>query len=408
MEGSKKDLISAAKWKWISENKKCNVPGHIVIKVTPKCNLQCVYCYSNGTEKQSEVIDVKMVESMFNQLFEDSKTYNIICCFHGGEPMLYLDTVKEIINVLSKKYYADRILYTIQTNATLINEKNIEYIKNHMNSVGISIDGVGEINDLTRKYGNGAGSFSHLERGIDILNENDVNFGALSVVTMYNVEHLVELIKWCTNKHLRVLGLEPIFFNGRGSECRELAVPVELYRDKMSELLDYCIEYNKSVEDKDRIYIRDFETVAKKILINCESDFMCANVPCGAGTKHLGLNYNGDIYICDSFGGMSDYCIGNLTKESLKDVLSHPLISKFQKRSVEKIEDCKQCDVKQYCLNGCIAKTVLQSGKNDLNVKSKYCEYYYTIAKKIKYLLEEEQLDPHLLIFNFDRFKIQK
>ena len=292
----------------------------------------------------------------------------------------------------------------MQTNAILINKNNIQFIKKNINSLGISLDGVEEINDLTRMYQNGKGSFEDFSKGLKILRENEVKYGGLTVVTTKNINYLIQLIKWCTNNSFNTLALEPIFFNGKGKACRDLYVTAELYWEKMRNLLDWCIEFNKTKLPNQMIYIRDFETVAKKILLRQESEYMCANVPCGAGIKHLGLNYNGDVYICDSFCGNENYCIGNIQNIPIQEILKNPLIEIFKKRSKDNIRQCKICSNKNVCMHGCVAKEIFKSGDDSINRRNSYCYYYFSLADYMKKLLLIENLDPNLVIKYYERY----
>lgn len=398
MEIINKDLMEMAKATWIKRKHNIIVPNNIIIKVTPHCNLNCVYCYSNNNEEKCSHIEPAMVETLFDQLFDIGNRYRISCVFHGGEPMLYIDTLKEIISTLKSKYYYERINFEIQTNGTLISNSTIDFISENFTSVGLSLDGVGKINDKTRKYHNDRGSFQDISNGINMLAKHGIGYGILAVATRENIDHLVELVKWCSQHDIYSLGIEPLLFCGRGEMCRYLDVSAEEYWEGMRKLVDYLLIHNQNVPPDKRIYVRDFETVARKILGEpCTN--MCSEIPCGAGVEHISLNYDGKVYICDSFTNIDDYCIGNITNQKLSNMLEASIIKKFANRNIEGIDKCRDCQMKRNCLFGCIGKTILGNSISfDLDAVSPLCYYYYSIAEYLEKILVEQKVDPTLLI----------
>lgn len=390
-------LIDVAKESWIKKNRAGNtaVPNHIVIKVTPLCNMKCMYCYSNNNEARQSFIDPYYVASLLEQIFSIGSTYKVRCVFHGGEPMLGMNIITKTIDILKNKYYYDRIEFHIQTNGTLISQNNIEYLEKIISSVGISLDGVGHINDLTRKFINDNGTFSAVEESINLLKMHNIPFGVLSVATKYNIEYLKDFVSWCAEHDIYSIGIEPLLLAGRGAGCKDLIVTPEKYWFEMKKVLDYVIDYNKKCPFDQRILIRDFETVARKIM-NKYCKNMCSEVPCGAGREHITLNYDGKVYICDTFTDNTKYCIGDIQIHHIKEMLESPILSEFYQRSLDNNRICNRCSMRKYCLVGCIGKTMMETGENDINARSTLCYYYHNLAE---YLLEKhyDGLDMNLL-----------
>lgn len=389
MSKERQHIMEKAKQTWFYRinSDKIQVPTHIVIKVTPHCNMNCVYCYSNNNAEYCQKIDPSYVVKLLDEIFEVGNKYGVTCVFHGGEPLLCIDTIKTTIDLLKQKYYYNRLSFQIQTNGTLIDENNIEFIAANFRSVGVSLDGIKDINDKTRFYHNTVGTFNDVVRGINLLRKHGVKYGILSVATKNNIMYLTDLVKWCINNNIYSLGIEPLLFSGRGEMCRSLQISAEDYWIGMRKLLDYVIEYNSCANTQERIYIRDFETVIQKIM-GYPCTYMCADVPCGAGTEHLSLNFDGKIYICDTFTNREEYCIGDIKKDKLLDMIESPIIKAFSSRSSNNIEKCRNCDMKSYCLSGCIGKTMCECYTNNLNSISPLCHYYYSLAA---YLLKAAQ-----------------
>lgn len=96
------------------------VPTEVIIELTKKCNLNCDFCYHTTNE------DIKLSKEDVFKVLDDTKNSEIKAVrFTGGEPFLR-DDLDEILT------YAKKLeLYVIlNTNGFLINENNINYLKN--------------------------------------------------------------------------------------------------------------------------------------------------------------------------------------------------------------------------------------------------------------------------------------
>jgi uncharacterized protein len=122
---------------------------HLMAKPTGAvCNLDCEYCFFLSKEMLYPGSRFRMAEeiheSYIRQLLQAHVgAPEVVVAWQGGEPtMMGLDFFRRSIE-LERKYAApgQRILNTIQTNATLLNDEWGEFLKEHEFLVGISIDG---------------------------------------------------------------------------------------------------------------------------------------------------------------------------------------------------------------------------------------------------------------------------
>ena len=114
VKGSPEYYMQVARHEWIKKNIQGLKPSCVVIKTSQDCNLRCKYCYAEGG-KQKESIHVRTVLTLFDQLVVNNNS-DIDCVFHGGEPLLCIDLIEEIIQNIKSKYYGPRIKFKIQTN----------------------------------------------------------------------------------------------------------------------------------------------------------------------------------------------------------------------------------------------------------------------------------------------------
>ncbi len=154
----------------------------LYLAVTYDCNLRCVYCYARGGERKEY-----MSFSTAKRAVEKYCDSGVKVQFTGGEPLLNYRLVRK----LAEKYDVE---FSIQTNATLLDEEKIEEMLELGISIAVSIDAPKEVNDRLRPYANGSGSTRDVLRAMMLLKSFSVDYGVTCVVTPYNERRLRELV----------------------------------------------------------------------------------------------------------------------------------------------------------------------------------------------------------------------
>lgn len=125
----------------------------IVIEVTDACNLQCYYCtygrmYNNydkrNTKMQSFDLVKRLIDSCleywgsnYNSSFDKTKYIS----FYGGEPLLNMNLIKQIISYIETQNTKDiKIAYNMTTNGVLL-DKYMDFLEQKNISLLISLDG---------------------------------------------------------------------------------------------------------------------------------------------------------------------------------------------------------------------------------------------------------------------------
>lgn len=173
---------------------------NLIIKITERCNLSCTYCYFFNCENKQykehrAYIKEKTVQDI-KSFIEDVLSFGIErvnVVLHGGEPLLI--GKKRFIKYVSILNFSKKISFTIQTNATLIDDEWAKIFSDLGIHVGVSIDGKKEVNDKYRIYPTGKGSFEHILSGISLLKKHNVSISVISVINEEaNPNELYELI----------------------------------------------------------------------------------------------------------------------------------------------------------------------------------------------------------------------
>ena len=124
----------------------------VIVKLTTKCNLNCVYC-SEG-DKAIAVLEketlFKAIDELPN-LLEKYKRENISLLWHGGEPLSVGKTyLQEVMQYAVNKLKNYKLKFLVQTNGTLIDAEWIDLFKKFNVGVGVSLDGYKELHDRNR------------------------------------------------------------------------------------------------------------------------------------------------------------------------------------------------------------------------------------------------------------------
>ena len=160
------------------------------------CNLDCEYCFFLSKEMLYPGSRFRMAaevhETYIRQLLEAHPDHHeVVVAWQGGEPtMMGLDFFRRSIE-LEQRYAkpGQRILNTMQTNGTLLDDEWGAFLKEHGFLVGISIDGPAEMHDAYRVDKGGKPTFDRVMNGLDVLKRHEVDWNVLTTIHAVNGDH---------------------------------------------------------------------------------------------------------------------------------------------------------------------------------------------------------------------------
>jgi sulfatase maturation enzyme AslB (radical SAM superfamily) len=169
---------------------------HVLVKPTGAiCNLDCKYCFFLSKEmlypgSRFRMAD-ELLETYIRQLLEAHQTPEVAIAWQGGEPTLMgLDFFKRSVELAEKhKQPGQKVLHTIQTNGTKLDDEWCAFFKQHEFLVGLSVDGPRELHDAYRVDKGGQGTFDQVMRGLAFLKAHAVDFNILCTVHAANGDH---------------------------------------------------------------------------------------------------------------------------------------------------------------------------------------------------------------------------
>ena len=156
----------------------------VVWNITRACNLKCVHCYNDsGADKAGNELSTEAAKAVLDDLAQFGVPSVL---FSGGEPLIRPDLF-ELIEYAGQQ----RLRTVISTNGTLITTDVAKKIKQRgVSYVGISLDGIGQINDRFRGVD---GAFDRAVQGIRNCQDAGIRVGLRLTLTKRNVQDLESL-----------------------------------------------------------------------------------------------------------------------------------------------------------------------------------------------------------------------
>ena len=328
----------------------------VTFQVTEQCNLRCTYCYQidkHNTYMPIEVgkqgIDMLLASTPENNTYlNPEKSPGIIIDFIGGEPLLAIDTIIELIEYFKQRVielrhpWANRHRFSICSNGLLyFDPKFQELLTKYGNEISfsISIDGIKELHDMCRLQPNGEGSY---DKAILAVNDYKTTFngimGSKMTLSPENISYTFSALKGMIEQGYRHINLNCVYEEGWTNEHAKI-----LYQE-LKKLTNYLKENN--LLDK-----TSFSILSSQIGQFQDSSY--TKNWCGGTGAMLAMDYKGDLYPCirymeSSLGkNQKPYIIGNIFQgitEQNKIVELNNIT-----RQSQSDENCLSCPISSGC-----------------------------------------------------------
>ncbi|MFZ0120538.1 MAG: cyclophane-forming radical SAM peptide maturase AmcB [Pseudonocardiaceae bacterium] len=172
---------------------------------TTLCNLNCSYCYLPD-RAVSQRMSLSVADVVAATVREWSRAHPVRVLWHGGEP---LATGVPHFRALLARFGSGEshpVRHAVQTNATLIDRVWCELFATTPVEVGVSIDGPAPQNTARADRG-GHDSTARTLRGIGLLREHGIDFGAIAVVSDPSPARAAALYEWFAQLGATSLGV---------------------------------------------------------------------------------------------------------------------------------------------------------------------------------------------------------
>jgi uncharacterized protein len=346
-------------------------PVAAYLNPTEKCNLNCTYCYipekmrKNGVNMSEADLSkaLTILKKYFAKNLPKGRRPQII--FHGSEPLVN----KEVVFAAIKKHSKD-FNFGVQTNATLLDDNAIKFLREHKTGIGISIDGPqSAVADINRKTWNGEGNFKNVSKVLDKLNDYE-GFNVICTVTADNMSKLDKTIEYFHDNGVKTCMLNII----RCTQPKSRTVKPD--EAKAAEYYMKALDKTHALYKKTgrKIIVANFANIILSIIAPTARRLMCDISPCGGGRCFFAVSAKGDIFPCSEFVGLPKYNGGNIFKDNIDDILASKTFKTMTERQTEKIVPCKTCAIQNFCGSPCPAEAYNMNGGMDK--PGAFCEFY--------------------------------
>jgi uncharacterized protein len=346
---------------------------HYFVVLTTECDLRCRYCYggnmddlesADDLDSGQKFDDIKDVPAEISYSVSDLKKFidkddDPTIILYGGEPLLRIDLVKEIMDQIPARYM-------LQTNGIHLRDLGEKYVL-QLENVMFSIDGDRETTDFYR----GEGVYDKVIENLNWLVSIGFKGEKLARMTVQEqtdickqVKHLLSLpfdsVHWQLNANFWSSDLK----NREFSKWAD-----EEYNPGISKLVEFWIN---NIKGGEVIRIYPFVGIMQSLLKEEKSLLRC-----GAGWAQYAVLTNGKIAPCPVMAGMRRYYVGNL-KSDPNDL-----------KKVRIDGPCNSCDIKDLCGGRCLFanKTRLWGDKEFENV----CETVSHLISELQRIEPEVQ-----------------
>ena len=330
---------------------------NIFLFLAQACNMHCVYCYGNAGEYghrgvMSEETALASVEWLMENSLDAKKIY---VTFFGGEPLLKFPLMKQVI-AYAKEQAATRgkdVKFNLTTNATLLTNKVITFLKAEQINPLISFDGPAEIQNRQRPFKNGRGSYNRVYANVQKLRAVISNLTARATVygdgDPFAIRQEMEKAGFID---CRLSLTKPAFLQG-----------VTRSEDKTArqEAAERMLTYRRSeaVRLFSAITKRTLDTAGPSVELAILSGLVDGHkryIGCGIGRGMHAVSVNGDIYPCPCFVGMEDTRLGHIRDYQVGE------INNYHRAVVDNLPVCRACWVRYFCGGGCFYNNHASTG----------------------------------------------
>ncbi len=210
--------------------------------ITRTCNLKCVHCYSDSEEKAYEG---ELTTDEGKNLITDLKEFGIpALLLSGGEPLIRKD-----IWELAEHAKAQKLRLTLSTNGVLITEDVAARLKKlGFAYIGISLDGIGEVND---KFRGKEGAFKKAMAGFQNCVKVEQKVGLRMTLTRHNYDNLHGIFDFIEAENIQRACFYHLVYSGRGEGITDEDLTHEESRHAMDIILERTEDYHKRGLHKD-------------------------------------------------------------------------------------------------------------------------------------------------------------
>lgn len=342
---------------------------HLGFEVTDSCNLKCTYCiygefYDNHDDRSNKRIDVQKAKLLIDFLVKKinspanvSLVNEVFISFYGGEPLLNIDFVKEIVRYTQQlQNHHLKIRYMMTTNAIYL-KKYFSFLFEFDFVLTISLDG-SEDNDIHRKFPNGKSSFRIVYKTLKYIQENYPDYFKNNILfnsvihDLNNKQDVFSFFYHEFDKTPNFSSINPIGVkSGLEKDFDQLIRPKPSTKDekleaKMAQVLDLDSDQLNQLQNFIFHYCGNVFDNYNQLLTKSECVEYLPTATCIPFSRRLFMTVNNKIYPCERIG--HQFALGEVMDDEVK-IDCEIIAEKYNVYYDSVRKECVGCYHKRYC-----------------------------------------------------------
>lgn len=312
-------------------------PEYIQLYPTMRCNQRCSFCFNPETSTTAD-LDFNKALILLDILDKNSiKCIDIM----GGEPFL-VPWLFDFVRIAISR----GVPLNVSTNGSRpdLLQQFIEISPDNFN-IGISLEGsTAEKHNRLTVSNNFASAFESIKKLVG-LSLNPIVKTVLSHDTAEDIQNIVDLI--------RKIGVRRYYI---------------IHMDLLSKedlIMKNAIDYNAFLGFYQKIQRENPDIAVHRVNASCfDSNSLPPGVRCAGGIRKLSVMPDGEVFPCNLFHGLKGFRLGNIFRDSFKDIWSNQRLDLFR-RHQENNCSIYTCKNRASCTGGCPAHGFYHYGNSD-------------------------------------------
>lgn len=324
-------------------------PPNVQWEVTTECNHNCIHCYNywrKDSEKIAEISKVK-TEKQYLELAKKilaQKPVSVVVT--GGEPLMVFSKIRTSMDLLLN----NGIFVSINTNAALLNENIIEYLKER--KIGLFVSFPCSNENVCNTIIN-AKSFKTVVEKLDMAYENRVHFSINIVVSKLNINYVEETVEFLKDRYN--ISKVSITRVGKPINSSEKFNEVLLNKEDIKRLQEISVKVHKKYDVK----VETSCPYTACSLYSQEAYDLFGNTKiCTAGKTSYAVDTDGNVKACPRDSEL----YGNILNEDFEDIWSK---LHCWRDNTYLPDECKKCTSLPMCMGGCRVDSLPFTGRLD-------------------------------------------
>ena len=310
------------------------------------CNMNCKYCLQHPlvTRQLTNKVNPEIYDFLKECAEELGVNQKLHIQFYGGEPLLYFETIKEVV-----KHTKDYCWFSVITNGKAVTKEMVTFFNTYNMPVTISWDGPNVLE--TRGYD----VFGAEEKRKLLLDIEQLGLSAVLSSKAYPLE-ILAAFQSISDEYYKIHGyqvninIDEIFNTGDLPE-ELLSLDYSRVEQEMLELGKYYLETRiggrkTKLSDYTKLcYIDRFFGTLKRFYVEGNGKFNRSYCSCGNGYDVLNLDLEGNLYPCHN----TSHQIGKISDEYFSYLNKVLAVDNTKLYKVK----CDKCPAVAFCRGGC-------------------------------------------------------